>query len=389
MKLAKLSLAAIMAVGVFSVANATPLESAIKNVDLSGFMRYRWYGEDGAADAHTDRNRFSGEFLFTVPAGDNLSAGVSLKYENNDYATNQGPTTEPNVSVNQAWFKYAAKSFSVKAGRQVLATPWTDGGYNGSMADGAIGMYTGVPGWTFALAGFTQTNIKLSLGNHALTETAAQGDPVAVTYNALSGADLSSENLYAVAAIGSVGPVNTQVWLSRMTHVFDYSAFVQADMKMAGFGLKAQVNQLKLTDKGSLADDTGLFWAVQGSYAINGFGINAGYLTTDKDMPIYTLKGDNKFIGFGKQLYYETTNMPDTDTYFANLSYAMDAYSVGAGYGKAKMGSDDFADEYYLSAGYKYSKHFGMSAYYSDLDVNGLAGKADNKEIRFEAKYSF
>ncbi len=43
MKLVKMSLAAIVAAGALtSVASATPLEEAIKNVDVSGFARYRF-----------------------------------------------------------------------------------------------------------------------------------------------------------------------------------------------------------------------------------------------------------------------------------------------------------------------------------------------------------
>ena len=47
MKLTKISLAALVALGAFSsVASATPLEEAIKNVDLSGFARYRYENEN-------------------------------------------------------------------------------------------------------------------------------------------------------------------------------------------------------------------------------------------------------------------------------------------------------------------------------------------------------
>ena len=42
MKLAKISLAALVALGAFSTLNATPLEEAIKDVDFSGFARYRY-----------------------------------------------------------------------------------------------------------------------------------------------------------------------------------------------------------------------------------------------------------------------------------------------------------------------------------------------------------
>ncbi|EQA6201148.1 major outer membrane protein, partial [Campylobacter coli] len=42
MKLVKLSLVAALAAGAFSVANATPLEEAIKDIDVSGVLRYRY-----------------------------------------------------------------------------------------------------------------------------------------------------------------------------------------------------------------------------------------------------------------------------------------------------------------------------------------------------------
>ncbi|WP_434475215.1 major outer membrane protein [Campylobacter jejuni] len=42
MKLVKLSLVAALAAGAFSAANATPLEEAIKDIDVSGVLRYRY-----------------------------------------------------------------------------------------------------------------------------------------------------------------------------------------------------------------------------------------------------------------------------------------------------------------------------------------------------------
>nr|ELR8893089.1 major outer membrane protein [Campylobacter coli] len=42
MKLVKLSLVAALAASAFSVANATPLEEAIKDIDVSGVLRYRY-----------------------------------------------------------------------------------------------------------------------------------------------------------------------------------------------------------------------------------------------------------------------------------------------------------------------------------------------------------
>ena len=60
MKLTKVSLAALVALGAFSsVASATPLEEAIKNVDLSGFARYRYTNDHYKNSAQSDTKRSS------------------------------------------------------------------------------------------------------------------------------------------------------------------------------------------------------------------------------------------------------------------------------------------------------------------------------------------
>ena len=57
MKLTKISLAALVALGAFSsVASATPLEEAIKNVDLSGFARYRYTSDKKPESTKTRAN---------------------------------------------------------------------------------------------------------------------------------------------------------------------------------------------------------------------------------------------------------------------------------------------------------------------------------------------
>ena len=51
-KIAKLSLATAVAVAGFSTANAKPLEEAIKNVDLSGTVVYRYNDHNDGDDAN-------------------------------------------------------------------------------------------------------------------------------------------------------------------------------------------------------------------------------------------------------------------------------------------------------------------------------------------------
>lgn len=52
MKLVKLSLVAALAASAFSAANATPLEEAIKDIDVSGVLRYRYESSNPWSNAN-------------------------------------------------------------------------------------------------------------------------------------------------------------------------------------------------------------------------------------------------------------------------------------------------------------------------------------------------
>jgi hypothetical protein len=374
MKLAKLSLAAVMAAGALTTVSATPLEEAIKGVEVSGWMRYRYYDESDI-QAKSDRHRFSAPITFVSPVADNIKAGITFSVEQNSYAGDAANGTD-DVTMSKFWFKYLGQDYSVRFGKQEIATPWTESGYGGSKGNGAVAMYTGVEGWTLAAAGFVNTS---GLDADNIDTTAL---------NAANGTTVTEENLYAAAAIGAVGPVNLQVWAARMTNVFDSSIFAQADMNMAGFGLKAQMNSMKLNSELGADDDSGIFYGVEGTFAMDNFTIGAGYTSTDDDMPIYTLDADDDgMLKYGQQIYYTTVNVADADTIavFANATFGK--IGLGAGYVDVSIDNDD-SSEYYGTASYKYSKNFGLSAYYSVYEDDADSAN-DNNEFRFEAKYSF
>jgi len=384
MKLAKLSLAAIMAAGIFSVANATPLEDAIKGVDVSGYVRYRYYNESNAAlSGSTDRHRFTVPILFKVPVSDKLTAAVGMFAQKNDYATNGTAYSDSTFNLSRMWFNYADAGFNVKLGRQLMGTPYTEGGITGSYGDGVVGMYSPMKNLTFAAAAFVKSNQTID--------------------GAVGGLALNNENIYAGAAIGSFSGVNVQLWAFKVTHYVKNAFFLQASGSVAGLSLKAQGSWTKLTDSAYTAlngtvvnnDDTGAFYGIQAGYKIENVKLGAGYTTTSKNNGISTLDADGGLIKAGKQLYYKTTNAADTDTYFATIGAGFGAYNVGAGYVgvNSVSGSNlDNADEYWFSAGYAYNKKMKVSAYYSVMDLSNVddnVAGGDNNEFRLEVKYSF
>ena len=75
--LKKLSLATLIAISSISVANATSLSNIIKDVDLSGMIRVRFYNDSNKTDSN-NRWRTSADFKFTVPVNEELKVVYKL-----------------------------------------------------------------------------------------------------------------------------------------------------------------------------------------------------------------------------------------------------------------------------------------------------------------------
>ncbi|MDR0408261.1 MAG: major outer membrane protein, partial [Campylobacteraceae bacterium] len=280
MKLTKLSLAAVIAVGALgSFASATPIEEAIKGVDVSGLVRYRYYygtefvaaNHDFANNATVDKesyNRFSASLNVLTPVADAFSAGVSVMAEGgfNEAERQRGAIVNTGLAgvtgLDKAFFQYSANGITAKVGKFEIPTPWTESGYNGNRGNGILALYSGVPGWTFAGAYYNQV-----------------GDTVTDKLGA------GERDLYALAAIGAVGPVTLQVWAAYNVQVFN-AVYTEAVLNLNGIYAKGQVNWLKLDKNSGLGDEDGLFFGAEGGYkgqADNiAFNAVAGYTKNDK-----------------------------------------------------------------------------------------------------------
>lgn len=394
MKLIKLSLAAVVAAGAMTTfASAAPLEEAIKDVEISGLARYRFYNQSdykNYPDGGHERNRFSGLLNITSPVADNLKFGISLATDGNDYPRN-GASSSGGVNVDKFWFQYAVNDFIVKVGKMEIPTPWTQAGFAGTRGNGILGLFTGLENWTFAAAYFNQTN-GMNDANIPVYSAPVWAENQVSSFD--GGLGLGQEDLMAAGAIGKIGPVDLQVWMARMEHAIDYTAFGEVGFSMAGFNIKGQVNYLKLHEnlEGFFNDDAGIFFGFQGGYkgefTDGSFFVDLGYTKTDKDMPVYVLDGDNDgFIKFGQQLYYKTQNNPDTQVFFGRAGANYKKFGAEIGYGFADVGLDDAdKDEFYGLLSYQYAKNFGLQLYYSVLTNDS---DVDNNELRFQALYNF
>ncbi len=344
MKIAKLSLATIVALGAMTtIASASPLEEAIKGVELNGYVRYRF--TDDSKTGVKDHHKYNVVTDFVVPVTDGVKAQVAFTASGANTGEQASATQVP-LHIDWANFQFVGEGYSVKLGKQGLETPWTDGGYMGDVGDGLFALYTGVPSWTFGAGAFVNTN------------------------------KAADENLYALGAIGAIDPVSIQLWVARLTHVISHSVYLDVAFEMAGFSAELQANNLKLQD-----GDTGTYFGGKLGYSVDGFSAEVG-VTKDSEKGNARALGDDSFISFGEQLGAGA----DSVLAYIDLGYKIDKFAVGLGYGQVDTdGAKD--NEVLLTAKYNWSKNFYLSSYYSSFNPDG--DDNTNNEIRFEAKYSF
>ena len=414
MKLTKVSLAALVALGAFSsVASATPLEEAIKNVDLSGFARYRYTNDDTKNSTtiptkkHSASHVFRMQTAFKAAIDDNFFGVLNLRYEAKDNSgdatagTDKTNTTD-SFGVYEMYLGYKIGNTTVTAGKQLLGTFYDAKDLVGT---GIKVVNTDVPGLTLAAAAFDAIESESMDTSGPLVSTL-------VNTNLFSD---SSANIYYLTALGSYDPLSFKIAIANVSEVAAlYGADaglnfnVNDDVSING---KAQYVHNE-SDNKNVADAN--FWAVQAGLKAYGAKFNAGYLDFDaknKDSDaknkgkasFVTLDGNGDLINPAKilngamassQQFYNHIK-GDNDYWFVNGGYSIDKFGFGAGYTQGKgyswgLGKERAKrNEWYLDASYKYSKKLTFLSWYADAKDKKDGESFKQNRIRFEAKYSF
>ena len=120
-KMIKMSLVAAVAVaGLATTASAKPMEDAIKNVDLSGYVRYRYTNGD-----QPESNEYKTVVKLKSKVNDNVS--MFLKVAGADSTSNTSGDADPDTTaVKEAKFIYTGNGITAIVGKQGLATPFGD-----------------------------------------------------------------------------------------------------------------------------------------------------------------------------------------------------------------------------------------------------------------------
>ncbi|EPU0129388.1 major outer membrane protein [Campylobacter coli] len=416
MKLVKLSLVAALAASAFSVANATPLEEAIKDIDVSGVLRYRYEtgnewsdingvapNEGGSISGKQD-HKYRAQLNFSGAIADNFKAFVQLDYSAKDggYGTNNGSTTRSyaadnssTLNVRQLYLTYTDENVatSVILGKQQLNTIWTDNAIDGLVGTGVKVVNNSIDGLTLAAFAVDSYNSDEQRGE------------LGTVLN-------FSENLYGAAAIGSYevfnGQLNPQLWLAYMTDnaffyaldaAYNTTIFDGVNWTLEGAYLGNSLDN----ERKDLGNGNGNFFALNGSIEVNGWDATLGGLYYGKkDKATVTVIEDQGNLGSllaGEEIFYTKGSNLNGDTGrnifgFVKAGYTFnETVRLGADfvYGGTKTEAGNGGDklEAVARVDYKYSPKLNFSAFYSYVNVDKDTDSTHRDAVRLQALYKF
>ncbi|ECK7655730.1 group 1 major outer membrane porin protein PorA [Campylobacter jejuni] len=424
MKLVKLSLVAALAAGAFSAANATPLEEAIKDVDVSGVLRYRY--DTGNFDKNFVNNsnlnnskqdhKYRAQVNFSAAIADNFKAFVQFDYNAADggYGANGIKNDQKGLFVRQLYLTYTNEDVatSVIAGKQQLNTIWTDNGVDGLVGTGIKVVNNSIDGLTlaaFAVDSFMAEEQGADLLGQSTISTTQRAAPFQAD---------SLGNLYGAAAVGSYdlagGQFNPQLWLAYWDQVAFFYAVDAAYSTTIFDGINWTLEGAYLGNSlDSELDDkrhaNGNLFALKGSIEVNGWDASLGGLYYgDKEKASTVVIEDQGNLGSllaGEEIFYTTGSRLNGDTGRNIFGYVTGGYTfnetvrVGADfvYGGTKTETTNHLGggkklEAVARVDYKYSPKLNFSAFYSYVNLDqgvNTNESADHSTVRLQALYKF
>ncbi len=443
MKNIKISLIAVITATSFSSLGATPLEEAIKDVDVSGSLRYRYDsfvpnykdGESGTlyeSDlSGSQRHEFRALLTTSVSLGDGFKAVGTLNY-NPDGETDGGfyggAQTELPIYLEEAYLRYDSNPIfatSILLGRQRLGTIWTD---NDSLS-GSVGMKAQLI--NKALPGVTLTAFAVDSVNDDGDFIGANTAFSAGKYPTMKDA-IFAQNLYGAAVLLDYGEsvgLTGQAWFG---YVNDRMAMYAVDLgytldfKDAGsLSVQAQylannrLSYLKSAEFTGVAGSEmagGALYTIATGVEFLGFDASVGYTAYGKKdkFSVNVLEDMGDIITAGEEIQNTSGSSLHGDIganqfVFGGLGYTIaDLVRVGVDYawGQTKrdgvtVGTEsknikDKKQEIVGRLEYKHSDNLAFSGFYSylthksdEFTANGDKQTQKQNSIRFEARYDF
>lgn len=432
MKITKLSLIACVALASLSTASfAQPLEEAIKGIDVSGMLRYRYtdnrYDNKGFNKQERTRgdanHQWRAEALFKTPVINNISMNLGIGYHNAQQNVNHGKGILDNNgnytnvfagnglgSGSDSWFGVRefnmvitpdSTNTTIKAGKMIMQTPIND-----TLDDRATGIFvtnSDLNHWTFALGAFDAWSIDDYQTGYALTPDNKSFAKPFYTAGAMSNYDTS------------IGNFSSQLWLFNATDMIDFAGFGELAWQNSMFHLKGQYAFSKLNSdanspwtsvyKGQKVKEGNDLYTLEAGVRFHDYNIpvaaKIGYWGNTQDGYAVSLDNEGSFQKVG-QIWFEngatgvsismlpTTgqNMPrgfesnELSMFYANINYdILENLNIGIDYvngtnkiargqGAARYSGDIDFQEINPYIVWQYTKSLRIFAHYSILTTD-------------------
>lgn len=434
MKITKLSLIACVALASLSTASfAQPLEEAIKGIDVSGMLRYRYtdnrYDNKGFNKQERTRgdanHQWRAEALFKTPVINNISMNLGIGYHNAQQNVNHGKGTGSETpgtaeaftgnglgSGSDSWFGVRefnmvitpdSTNTTIKAGKMIMQTPIND-----TLDDRATGIFvtnSDLNHWTFALGAFDAWSIDDYQTGYSLSSNPRNNQSFAkpfYTIGALSNYDTS------------IGNFSSQLWFFNATDMIDIGAFGELAWQNSMFHLKGQYAFSKLNSDAN-SPWTGIYehkvkeandlYTLEAGVRFHDYNIpvaaKIGYWGNTQDGYAVSLDNEGSFQKVG-QIWFENVatgvsismlpaegqNMPrgfesnELSMFYANINYdILENLNIGIDYvngtnkiargqGAARYSGDIDFQEINPYIVWQYTKSLRIFAHYSILTTD-------------------
>jgi len=411
-KIVKMSLVAAVAVAGLTTANAKPLEEAIKNVDVSGSVVYRYDDSNantvnGTQNVNDQSNKYKVGLNLKSKVNDDVA--LSTRFAVNSgfagFDTATGADSDVSVDLTQVYFGYTGiANTTVNVGKQGLTTPWTvaqDINGNEQTGTGVLALSTMGP-VTLAAAYFNQTNLNTS-GSFTTTLNNLVGSSNG------QGNNSGATDIVTVGAIANVGPVALNAWYLDMSDVFSsYTLGAKTSLDLEGVKLGAELGYTALSFDTNANTTAAGISATNDDHNILKFALTAkagivdakyAYAKTDKEGGITALDNDATTTIQGWSV--NALNKQDADFHqFVVGVQALDSLHVSANYvtvkfdntfGTALAGTDDKETEIYAQLVYKMSSNLTSYVRFGtqDNEANGVKTTESDYKGRLQVAYTF
>ncbi|WP_164970264.1 major outer membrane protein [Halarcobacter ebronensis] len=406
-KFVKMSLVAAVAVtGLSTTSFAQPLEEAIKNVDVSGTVVYRYNDyEDqargskasAAGDSDSATNNYKIAVNVSSKVNDDITANTRfiIGSDNGEASlgTSNASDTNVNVQLSEVNFTYTGvQGLSLTVGKQGIATPWTvarDSMGNETTGTGALAVYSAGP-VTLVGAYFNQTNIGKTLDGE-----------VSADISSLYG-EVGSEDIYVLGAMASFAGITLDAFYANLDNEFDSytigvnGSFDLGAVKLSPFARYSQLDPdsdsnantlIGLMSDAANANEDQKLWQLGLTAEM---GIFEGFVA-------YGESGNNGGLVFldsgsatNMDYHWRVTADGSADTeylYVHATAQVTDKINVGLFYSEADYKTANDVDEIYGKVSYQMSKNFSTYVQFGELSVQN--SDEDGSMGRLNVQYTF